>query len=344
MGNQMKAPPKQVRAAAAAAEDILKQNNTPDPLVVSAEDDAAIDKLLQDATAPSPERVPEPKPEVKSEPEPERNDWKQKYSVLQGKYDAEVPRLHEDVRNLKAQLDNLARAQQAPAPAPQELKRNRYLKEDEVEEFGEEFFDMIGRRAKEVAETEFAPLVASLREEVRQLRGQVGHTGELIQRNEQDSFYTQLAIKVPDWEQINNSSTFLAWLGKEIPDTNGRTRHSELMEAFNERNVANVAKYFKTFTASVQPRNEEHAQSSDSRDQGRTGSAPTLDLNQFVSPSAGQGSPQSTPSQGSQKIWTQSEISSFYSDVRNGKYRNRGADKAKIEEAIVKAGIQGRVR
>jgi len=57
---------------------------------------------------------PEVKPEKPVEPEVPEETWQQKYKTLKGMYDAEVPRLHSDIRDLKSQMDKLQKAAEAP--------------------------------------------------------------------------------------------------------------------------------------------------------------------------------------------------------------------------------------
>ena len=69
--------------------------------------------------APPPEVAPE-----SEKPKPERRDYKQMYNVLQGKYDAEVPILHRQIREQGAQLTQM-RAQVTQlhfAPRPHRSK------------------------------------------------------------------------------------------------------------------------------------------------------------------------------------------------------------------------------
>ena len=61
-------------------------------------------------------------PELTPELKPERKDWKQKYSVLKGKYDAEVPRLSQEVRDANSRItileDKLLGTAPPEAPEP----------------------------------------------------------------------------------------------------------------------------------------------------------------------------------------------------------------------------------
>lgn len=368
---QMKAPPKQVQAAARAAEELQNKIRGIEPSEEESKSgtDEEIDALLHAASDPSPERTQEnenvsqngapegtPQPaeggagtgqkaqEEKEEESRPREDWKQKYLVLKGKYDAEVPRLSEQVRDLQTQVQSVIASKQKEEEAKPVKADYKYVSEDEVADYGPEFMDMIGRRAQEIAEAQFTPVISNLREEVTKLKGQLADTGQRVQNTEKQSFYAQLDRRVENWRKINTDSKFLEWLDTVIPETDGITRREMLMKAFNAGDVEHVATFFDNYanTTSVP---QENAQRKRTSVPAGAEQASTLSMDSLVSPTAGQGSPQSAPANnGSQKIWTQAEIAKFYRDSKDGKFKNRPADKAKIESAIVKAVREGRVR
>ena len=350
--SQVKAPPKQVAAQAAQADELHKEIYGDD--LTEEQTNQDIDALLSEVESPDENRTKEQaqaKPAgeeaaPKEEKSP-REDWKQKYYVLKGKYDAEVPRLHDDVKDLKSKVQELSSRPEPKQPDPKEegvAPGFKYMKEDEIEDYGPDFFDMVGRRAQEVAEQQFSPVIDGLRSEITELKTQLANTGQRVQHTETENFYAKLDRTVEDWREINSNPDFVDWLDTVIPETDGITRKQMLMKAFNAGDVSHVATFFKNWK-SVSGQENAPNQTGNGAAQGTEQS--TLSMQNFVSPTSGQGSPQGAPAangQSSQKIWTQAEIAQFYRNAKDGKYRNRPDDKAKIEASIVKAVSEGRVR
>lgn len=338
---QVKAPPKQVREAAKQAEAVQRQlvgTETPIEDVEAARNEE-IDRLLHAVETPSPERLeetPEVTPEVTpEEPKAPREDWKQKYHVLQGKYDAEVPRLHEELKDLKDSVNKLTAAP-TEAATPEASKPFKYIKEEELEDYGPEFMDMVGRAARDIAEQQ----TSSLQNEITELKNQLGTTGQRVQNTEQQGFYYQLDRDVKDWREINQDKKFVAWLDMLIPETDTR-RQDALMDAFNHQDVGKVASFFRNYASTQENANTP----TEGAVPNGAGGQPTLSLESMVSPTAGQGNPpQGAPAQQQKKIWTQPEIDAFYKASRQGKFKGREADKATIEADILNAAATGRVQ
>jgi molybdopterin converting factor small subunit len=314
--------------------------------VVGDNSDTEIDDLVKSLGTPEEHNEAEAEAEAGKDtketepPAKPREDWKQKYYTLQGKYDAEVPRLSGEIRELKSEMQNLAERTPEVPEVPEQVGHS-LITEEEVELYGEDFIDIVGRRAQEIAAQTTGNTVAELRAEIAELKGDVSNTGQRIQRTEQEGFYVKLDRELENWRDINVDPDFVAWLDTEIPETRGMTRKSVLMDAFNSGSVKDTADVFRTYTSAKQG----NARTSASNGAGQPAGNATLDLSQYVAPSAGQGSPQgNTGQQIAQKIWTQPEIAAFYTQVRQGKFKSRPDDKAKIEQSIVNASAQGRVR
>ena len=345
---QVKAPPKQAQKEIADAERMHKELYPSKDITLDDNSQDEIDELVSSLEESEPSKVTPVAEvaevaEIVSTPDSKpREDWKQKYYTLQGKYDAEVPRLSSELRDLKGQISEISSRQAEPVEevSPQTVGHS-LITEEEVELYGEDFIDVVGRRAQEIAQARESGTIAELRNEIANIKGTVNDTGKRIERTEQESFYVKLDRQLEDWREINVEPEFVGWLDTVIPETRGLTRKSVLMDAFNSGNVEDTANVFRTYKSAKQG----NAQPSASNMVGQPAGKATLDLNQYVAPSAGQGSPQgNTGEKTSQKIWTQQEIASFYADVRQGKFRKRPEDKSKIEQAIVNASAQGRVR
>jgi hypothetical protein len=148
------------------------------------------------------------------------------------------------------------------------------------------------------------------------------------------------------WEEVNNSPEFHAWLDEQDPYA-GAKRGAMLAQAYGSGDVTRVAAFFTGFT-------KEHAAVAPSGQQPQPagqgtppGPIPNVSLASLAAPGTGVGGPQSagTPNEsGQQRVYTRSEIATFYEDVRKGAYRGRDADKQAIERDIFNAQKTGRLR
>lgn len=282
---------------------------------------------------------PESQPEVKSE----RTDWKQKYSVLKGKYDAEVPRLHLDLRDANDRISKLEDKISSLAEKPEvekEQPRTDFTPE-EIADYGEDLLDVIGRKARQIVEQEYRPTINSLESELKTLRTQVGETGQKVAKQETNEVFAVLDREVKDWRKTNTDPEFHEWL-EQVDPFSGETRKDLLLRAFNRKNAQQVKAFFESYTqenAAVIPNTADSTPSG----QGGTDTGSRLDLNEYVAP----GTPKGGGNAGAprdKRVWTSAEIGKFYSDVQKGRYKNRAEDKARIEADIVAATREGRIQ
>lgn len=318
-----------------------------------------IDTLLEEVTPPTEEPKGEEKPKApvtelhpnkdeggdpESPPEikPERTDWKHKYSVLKGKYDVEVPRLSQDLREYKDRVTALEDkiTGLAAAPAPQEELPRTDFTTEEIADYGEDLLDVIGRKARGIVEQEYAPKMGELEQQVDSLQKQLGETGQRVAKAEENEVFTQLDREVENWREINVDPEFHAWLD-QIDPFSGVSRKDLMLQAFARKNAHQVKAFFETYkqenAAVISP-------STAASPSGQGGEdAATLNLENYVAPG--------TPRTGGQadaprakREWTRADISKFFSDVQKGHYKSRPDDKARIEADIVAASREGRIK
>lgn len=283
-------------------------------------------------------------PESTPEEKPERTDWKQKYAVLKGKYDAEVPRLHQDLKDANARLtsleDKLASMVTSEPKEEKETPRTDFTPE-EIEDYGEDLLDVMGRKARQIVEQEYRPKIAELESTVSSLKAKLGETGERVGKFEQNEVFAQLDREVEDWRKINVDPEFHEWLDQQDPYS-GATRKDLLLNAFNRKNARQVKAFFEGYkkeNAAVIPNTADSTPSG----QGGTDTESRLNLNEYVAP----GTPKGGGNAGAprdKRIWSTPEIGRFYSDVQKGRYKNRPEDKARIEADIVAATREGRIQ
>lgn len=318
---------------------------------------AEVDPQAPPAEAPPAEKPPatvtelHPTPEggdpevtPPAEPKPERTDWKQKYSVLKGKYDAEVPRLSESLRDANTRItaleDRLA-APPAVAPTPEPSQPRTDFTPEEVADYGEDLLDVIGRKARAIVESEYLPQINSLNTELNALKTQVGETGQKVAKQETNEVFAQLDSTVKDWRKTNVDPAFHVWLDQVDPFS-GVTRKNLMLTAFDRKNAHQVKAFFDKYAeenAAVVPNPADPTPSG----QGGTEAGSTLDLGNYVAPGTPRsGGDVSAPKD--KRVWSNADVGRFYSDVQKGRYKTRPEDKARIEADIIAATREGRIK
>ena len=192
---------------------------------------------------------PEVKPEKPVEPEVPEETWQQKYKTLKGMYDAEVPRLHSDIRDLKSQMDKLQKAAEAPKPeAKPAAQPTKLVTDADVQAFGEDLIEVQRKVAREVA-AEFRGELDAMKAENEKLREQLNMTGSQVS---EASFEQRLYRLVPDFQAVNADERWISWLN-EVDPLLRAPRKSVAQEAFNQGDAEAVAHYIGMFKASVAP-------------------------------------------------------------------------------------------
>jgi len=294
-------------------------------------------------------------PEIKpASPAPAAEGWEQKYKVLQGKYNAEVPRLQRQVNDQTSTIEQLKQQMTATQGMLSAFAQNRVaapgqgqgsapaapaslVKDEEVKEFGEDLTDFIGR----VAEQRLMGRIDQKLQPVQRQVDEVRHTAtQVAQANTQTSHERLLATldkNVEGWRQQNNDQGFLDWLAQPDPFS-GVTRGELLGQAYERFDAPRVEAFFKGY------RNE-HAVVTPPAAAPAPQAASQRQLEDFVAP----GQPKAGGATGAQdgagkRIWTEAEIKRFYDDCSAGKFRTNQARRDQIERDIVAAAREGRVR
>jgi hypothetical protein len=266
--------------------------------------------------------------------------WEQRARSALGRLEQSMTanqQLARRVSELEQQIGTVKLKPNGQPPLPESYAKPKLLKPEEIEDYGEEFFDVVGRRAKE----EFAPEFEMLAERLKRLEsGQTAIT-QVVENTQKRTLYDQLSDEVPDWRDINHHPAFLNWLS--LPDVYSGVPRSELLKnAFSRQDTLRVVNFFKGFlteavgppTNSSSPRN-----SAPPLANGNASGKPSLE--DFAAPGrARSGQPQVPPDK---PTYTQAWIAQFSADKRTGKYRGREADADAIERDIYQAQHEGRI-
>lgn len=314
--------PKQVEAQLRELEALEKQLN-------DAQNPAPADPAPNPAEPPQdPQPAPaEPKPveptPTPTEPVVAEEKWEQKYKTLKGMYDAEVPRLHADLRDLKAQVDALRKAAETkPVEPAKPAVAEKLVTDADVEAFGSDLIEVQRKVAREVA-AEFRGELDAMRAENEKLREQLTSTGTQVS---EASFEQRLYRLVPDFETVNADPKWIAWLN-EVDPLLRAPRATVAQQAFNRGDAEGVAHYvamFKKSIAPVEPTADK-----------------TTELELQIQPNR---SATSTPPASQKgKIYTNADIEKMFRKATDLGVKGRVEEAKKLEAEIDAAFMEGRV-
>ena len=326
--------PKQVQAQLAEVEELEKTLTAqPDAKKKKAKEPEVSEDVELDTEAEvtaEAEEAPEPEEAKPADTSPTdvEDDFKQKYNTLRGKYDAEVPRLHQQVRELTTKLDQLSKQlTKKPAEPTKAKEKVSYVTDADRAEFGEELIDVQRRVAKEVAqdyEDRFEQQEAIIRELQERLQKTGNEVGEM-------NFATRLHRLVPDFPEVDNDERWVAWLNEYDPMLRDQ-RRVLAQEAFNKGDAEAVAHYVKLFKQTIaEPEVEAPARANRQKE-----------LEKQVTPNRSAASVKSTGS--GAKLYTEREVQAGWDKIRQLTKRGDHAGAEKLEAEITAAYLEGRVR
>ena len=286
--------------------------------------------------APAPEPTPAPTTVV-AEP---TIDWAQRYSTLQGKYNAETAHMRSEVMRLTGQVEALQQ-QLAAKPVEQDVPRQpAHVTKEDAETYGE---DLVAA-SRRWAMAEVQPLIDSLRQELSAVRQDATTAKQSVQQT-QEITKTQLCMAnldaMPDigstWRATNETQAFIEWCQQPDPFS-GHVRLNMLRDAFVQGDANRVGNFFRAYTrehtATQVPATPAHTPDTGA---GR----PTLES--LATPGRGPASPPSG-AQADKRIWTNKDIATFYSDKARGAYANDPAMAERLERDLIAAPLEGRLR
>lgn len=272
--------------------------------------------------APAEPKPVEPTP-TPTEPAVTDEKWEQKYKTLKGMYDAEVPRLHADLRDLKAQVDNLRKAAETkPAEQAKPVTAEKLVTDADVEAFGSDLIEVQRKVAREVA-AEFRGELDAMRAENDKLREQLTSTGTQVS---EASFEQRLYRMVPDFEAVNADPKWIAWLN-EVDPLLRAPRASVAQQAFNRGDAEGVAHYVSLFKQSNKP--------------VEPTADKTTELELQIQPNRGATSTPPTSQKG--KVYTNADIEKMFRKATDLGVKGRTDEAKKLEAEIDAAYMEGRV-
>lgn len=269
----------------------------------------------------------------------------QRLRSLQGRYDSLMKSnqaLTERINELSRGITKAKTSQSVdPAPAqPKEVKK--LVSTDEENEYGKEFFDVVGRRAQEAVD----PFFSEFDSRLRRLEGRQDATVKVMETTAQQGMMQMLGAQVPNWKEINHHPDFHAWLAQFDPYS-GRQLKDMLLEAFHRQEARRVVSFFQGFLAEATGNPQEP--------QARTSSAPPLaspnngqgngsgkpSLADYAAPGRARSAPQTLPPEKS--TYTRAQVQRLSDEKRRGLWRGREVELEAIERDIFQAQHEGRL-
>jgi hypothetical protein len=252
--------------------------------------------------------------------------WKSRFSTMQGKFNAEVPQLYQQVKEQNQRIAELAAQLQArderPAPTDDALVTSK-----DEEDYGADLIDMTRRVARETVSKEIAKAMAELRKDVGSVREHVGQVSDQVAQTSAEKFWTGVMNLVPDWKAVDSDPAWIDWLDTtpEFAEDTYRTLAAKAIQRGDAQKIANlVARWRGPNQTQQAPARSPAVQS---------------ELQRQVTPSTQRSS--TPPPQGG-KVWSVEEYKAAM-DVRNvQKFGQKEADR--LEAEANQAVADGRVR
>lgn len=219
---------------------------------VAGEDDSSLEPTDSESSA---DPIVEAKPvvvassEVVDPPEP-TDSFEQKYRTLQGMYNADVPRLQQQLKDSAAQVDALTQDLNAVKEQLQKIQTDRdavsLVTDADKEAFGEDLLDVQRRVAEEVTK-KYEGRIDALNALVDGLKKALEDTDT---RLDVADFDTRLRRLVPDYEEVNRDPRWISWLNEVDPLLRG-PRRALAQEAFDRKDETSVAYFVNLFKDSL---------------------------------------------------------------------------------------------
>jgi hypothetical protein len=254
--------------------------------------------------------------------------FKQKYATLRGKYDAEVPRLHQQVKELTDQMNAIRREAEAAKKAEAEKPKEKvsYVTDADREEYGDDLIDFQRRVAKEASQ-EYEDRFEQQARVIEELKKQISNTGSQVG---EVGFTQKLNALVPGFDQLDNDERWVAWLNEYDPMTRG-PRRDQAQAAFNAGDAEAVAHYVGLFRESVEP----VANGKSDRD---------TELEKQVTPSRSASTVTNKSSSKNSKVYSERELNNAWTKIRTLNTQGKYDDAEKLEAELTAAYMEGRVK
>lgn len=297
-----------------------------------------------------PAAEPEEKPETSDEDKAEH-----KYSVLKGKYDKEVPRLHKDLKAANEQLlamqsenaqlrtsiaemnARIAKIEGSGATEGKKLEMLQDLENDPDIRVATENFPDVWKAVSKAIDKKVEAIAKTTAGKLDKVESDVKRVDETAKNTAEQNFYQYLDTNVQGWREVNVDESFKEWLNQPVDKYSGRTKMDLIKETIGRKDAPKVAEFFVDFAkekeAAAKPAEvvEEKAE-------------PAVEKTpEKVAPPKGRTSAPPKKVEPDKTTITSASIADFYDKVRRGYYNGRQDEMAAEEKRIEKAVAEGRI-
>lgn len=330
--------PKAVRDAAERAEKLSQQLNEGKP---RNPDDGTTLASEGDKTPPGQDRDTLPKTEDKpmdrkpedSQTPPGKDDeatYKQRYLTLKGKFDAQVPRLQQDVKSLNMTVTRL-QEENTRLKVTVESKTtdpsggsDQTIDVDAFNDYGDEF-STLARTVKRLQEEN-----ATLRSSVQNISGDFQLQKQSDSKAKSSAYMEKVVSHVAslgqEFDQLNTDRDFLNWL-RQVAPGDVEPRLTKLRRAQDNMDLESTTLIFNDYMGTLNKKPSHEVKQ------------PNIQPTPQVT-----GSDVAPPTSPNTRMWTRSQIKQFYSDKMRGLFKGREQDAEDIEADIHAASNEGRIR
>lgn len=272
-------------------------------------------------------------------------DWQQKYAVLQGKYNAELPQLQQTNSYLTSELLQLKtivqdlQQQKATAPAapaapvaPAPLDLSSFLNDDQKKKLDEEgitsdVLNMLGQAIGGSTTQQFADHSTAISQDIKSLKGDAAKTASM-------TFWSTFEGAVPDYQSLNANPSFMEFMKIPVPGTGmNRQQLADIaVQNLDARSAVSIYNEFKQLNPAQFPAATQHLPPQPPSLMSQAD--PAANLNVQVPPQ---------PLVTDTKIYTKAEVNKFFADVAIGNYKNNPDQAVQYEALIMAACREGRV-
>jgi hypothetical protein len=249
------------------------------------------------------------------------DDWEQKYKVLKGKYDKEVPELHRATKQLQEEMSSLKESLSTKRSEKKATLEEEKTTDPDIAYLAEEFPDIHRAVAKMLAEGKNPKVEERL-----------SSVETSVTQQAQDKFFKDLAEAVPDWQTIRDDERFVTWLN-EVDELTDAPRFQLALLAQNNLNGKQLARFYNRFKKEVLGNGDDTSETSKSE----------KDLEKHTGmPKSKAGKQPDTKGKESDYV-SREDIKKFYRDAASGKFVGDEDAFKRMESKIHKAMQEGRI-
>lgn len=181
---------------------------------------------------------------------PQDDAWKQKFDVLTGKYNAEVPRLYQQLKEQASTLEKLQaelEANKAKPVEPEKPKESLVTSKDE-DTFGSDLIDLARRVTRDEVGAVLSRIgnIEQMLENISQLPKQVEQVAQQQAQSTEDRYWSAIGKAIPDWEQIDSDPRWIEWLNL-APKFSIKTYRDLASEAISSGQVQPIVELVATW-------------------------------------------------------------------------------------------------